>query len=493
MAISKITLVAGFLIFLATFSLGYFPIGTVASPASPSVSMEQHLYTRLNKDAYLKGTGFASGTYYVWTGWPNQNSTRYSGIAFQTSADGSIPSETKISIGVEYPLGTYKVSISTSSTLDTSIAQCHFGLWGTDKSVYQRTETVSILGGGVWPGGSLNILVRNALGVFPFNATVAADMNGTFLAKWRIPNNAATGSDDIFVDGLGIFDDSKQDFFSRTSFTVTAATLLISLRSQPQSVYQRTNSATIDFLVTYPDNSPVTSFGGEGKPATLMNGPIVVTRITPVLTDSVNGVWRAAWEIPVNASLGSEYRFELTPQSFDDGFKNIGGSDRITSDTFQIVPAVLEINIQTNQSAYQVAFDSIKVRSLITYPSGTVLRSGKVSLRIIHGTLNMTVAMKYDNLTGFWYATRPLTLLELSQIGTWRLTIEANDGIGNAGVASQEVSVQPWFMVLAVICLIVVIFILVRGLQWFGRKRWRRILSGAKNLPIPFRKPETTQ
>jgi hypothetical protein len=491
MATSKITFVAALLIFLATFSAGHLLGGTVASPANPSVGLEQYLYTRLNKDAYLKGAGFAAGTYYVWMRPPNQNSTRYFGTAFQTSADGSIPSGTKISLSVEYPLGTYKVSISTSSSLDNSITQCHFGLWGTDKSVYQRTETVSILGGGIWPGGSVNILVRNPLGVLPFNATVAADMNGTFTSKWRIPSNAAIGSDDIFVDGPGIFDDSKQDFFSRTSFTVTAATLSISVYAKPQSIYQRTDSATMDFLVRYPDSSPVTSIGGEGNPATLMNGPIVVTRIAPILTDSVNGVWRAAWEIPVNATLGSEYRFELNPQAFDDGFKNVGRSDQITSDAFQIVPAALVVQIHTNQSAYQVAFDSIKVRSLITYPSGTALSKGKVSLRIIHAALNESVPMTYDNSTGFWYATRPLTLLELSQIGTWTLMIEADDGIGNTGVASQKVDVQPWLMVVTIVSLIVIIFILVRGIQWFRRKHLRKLLSSAKNLPIPFRKPQT--
>jgi len=490
MATPKTALVVGFLIFLAMLSVSHFPVKTVASPSNASVSLEPRLYTRLNKDAYLKGAGFAAGTYYVWMSKPNQNST-YAGTSFQTSADGSIPSETKISLGVEYPLGTYKVSISSSSSSDTSIAQCHFGLWGTDKSVYQRTETVSILGGGIWPGGSVNILVRNPLGIFVFNATVAADVNGTFSSKWRLPSNAATGSDDIFIDGPGIFDDSKQDFFSRTGFAVTTATLSISVHTKPQSTYQRTDSATMDFFVWYPDQSPVSSLGGDGMPATLMNGPIVVTRVPLTLADSVNGVWRCSWQIPVNATLGSEYRFELNAQDFDDGFKNVGGSEKLSSDVFKIVPATLKINTQINQSAYQVLFDSIKIKSSITYPSGATLSHGKVTLRVVHGQLNDTIPMTYENSTGFWYATRPLTLLELSQIGTWMLTISANDGIGNVGVATLEVSVQPWLTIVVIVFLIVVIFFLVRGVQWFRRKHWKKLLSILRNLPIPFRKPQT--
>ena len=491
MAASKTALIAGFLLLLAISSAGC-SAATFAAPANPTISTEQPLYTRSNKEAYLKGTRFAAGTYYVWMNRPDQNSTRYTGISFQTAADGSVPSETKIPLGVDYPLGTYRVSISGAMSSDSSLAQCHFGLWGTDKSVYQRTETVGIHGGGIWPGSSVKLIVRNPLGTFVFNSTVAADMNGTFLTKWRVPNSAATESYGIFLDGTGTFDDSSQEYFHKTGFTVTPATLLISIYAKPQAAYQRTESATMDFLVRYPDMSPVISIGGDGVPAILMNGPIVVTRIAPTLVDSVNGVWRAAWKIPVNASLGSDYRFELNAQTFDDGFKNIGGSDKLTSDAFNIIPATLTIAIHTNQSSYQVVFDSIKIRSLITYPSGESLTKGQVSLRLVHNTLNETVPMTYSNATGFWYATRSLSLLELSQIGTWTLSIMAYDGLGNSGAASLEVNVQPWFFVLAIACLIAVAFFLVRGLQWFRRKYWKKFLSGTRSLHTPFRKPETS-
>jgi hypothetical protein len=395
----------------------------------------------------------------------------------------------KLAMGVDYPLGTYRVSISTSISSDTSLAQCHFGLWGTDKSVYQRTETVDILGGGIWPGSSVKLIVRNPLGSFVFNSTVAADENGTFNSVWRIPNSAAAESYDIFVDGTGTFDDSKQDYFYKTSFTVTPATLSISVYAKPQNTYQRSTLAAMDFLVRYPDGSPVVSIRGTATPASLLNGPIVVAQITPILTDNVNGVWRTGWEIPANATLGSEYRFQLNTQDFDDGFKNVGALDPILSDTFKIVPAALTIKIETNRSSYQVGFDSIKIRSLITYPSGMVVTNGRASLRVVHGQLNETVPMAYS--TGFWYATRPLTLFELSQVGTWMLTIEADDGLGNSGTAGLEISVQPWLVILTTALVIVIIFFLVRGLQWFRRKYWRKLLTGVKSLPIPFRKPQS--
>jgi len=486
------TSVACLLVFVLLFSLSYSTIPVLAAPIRPTVSMEQPLYTRWNREAYLEGSGFGAGTYYLWMRPPDKNSTSYLGISFQPAADGSVPSGTKIPIGVEYPLGTYRVSVSTSSTSDTSLVQCHFGLWGTEKSVYQRTEMVRIVGGGTWPGSGVKLIVRSPLGSFVFNSTVAADMNGTFLSEYRIPNSAVTESYDIFVDGTGTYDDAKQDYFHKTGFTVIAATLSISVYAKPQKTYQRTESAIIDFLVRYPDNSPVASIREGTAPVILMDGPIVVAQIAPTLIDSVNGVWRASWEAPRNATLGVEYRFEMAGQAFDDGFRNLGGSDRIITNLFEIVPASLTIKAETNRSTYQVAFDSIRIKALVTYPNGKALSDGKVSVRMIHGLMNETIQMTYDSPTASWHAIRPLSLLELSQIGTWVLVIEATDDLGNGGAESLEVDVQPWFMVLAIAGLVVIIFVVTRGLQWFRRKHLKKLRGWAKNLRIPFRKPQST-
>lgn len=491
MAKSKTAVVTSLILFMTLLSLGGSIIGALASPASPIIGMEQPLYTRFNKEAYFRGVGFTTGNYYIWMQRPDQNSTRYTGTSFQPAADGSIPSETKISINVDYPFGTYKISVSQSPSSDTSLTQCHFGLWGTDKSVYQRTESVLILGGGTWPGSSVKLIVRNPLGTFVFNSTIASSVNGTFSAKWRIPNNAVTGSDDVFIDGMGTFDDPKRDYFHKTGFTVTSAALQISVYTKPQTTSQRTETSAMDFQVKYPDASPVVTIGGEKAPVSLTNGPILVAQIFPKLTDATNGVWRASWEIPVNATLGSEYRYELNPEDFDDGFKNIGVSDKIVSDLFTVAPATLRIEIETNKTAYQVMFDSINIRSSVTYPSGAIMSNGKVTLRVTHGKLNQTIPMTYNNSTGFWHATRSLTFLELAQIGTWTLSMEANDGLGNIGATSTEVSVQPWLAVLAFACLIVGLFFFIRGLQWLRRKHWKKLSNSLKNFRFPFRKPQT--
>ena len=485
MTISKTTFTAALLLLLVVASA----FGAITVSASPIIGMEQPLYTRTNKEAYLKGSGLSTGTYFIWMSRPDQNSTGFTGVSFQSAADGSIPSETKISIGPEYPLGTYKVSISKSQTADGSLAQCHFGLWGTEKSVYQRTDTVGISGGGIWPGSSLNLIVRNPVGSFVFNSTIASNVNGTFSARWKVSNNAPSGSYDIFVDGTGTFDNSEQEYFHKKSLTVTPANLNISVHANPEPTYQRTDSAIMDILVKYPDGSPMLSMAEGIMPVVLVKGSIVVKRLTPVLTDDANGVWRTAWNVPVNATPGSEYRFEINPQEFDDGFKNVGSSEPIVSNTFKIVAAQLAVSVETNQSDYQVAFQSIGVRSLITYPSGAFLTNGTAYLQIIHGQVNQTIPMIYDNSTGFWYATRSLSVLDISQIGTWKLIIQAEDGIGNNGMGALEVGVQPWFMVLTIVGLIILLFFLVRGIQWF-RRRYGRNLRGISNIRTPFKKTE---
>jgi len=211
MTISKTTFTAALLLLLVVASA----FGAITVSASPIIGMEQPLYTRTNKEAYLKGSGLSTGTYFIWMSLPDRSSTSFTGVSFQSASDGSIPSETKIPIGPEYPLGTYKVSISKSETADGSLAQCHFGLWGTEKSVYQRTDTVDISGGGIWPGSSINLIVRNPVGSFVFNSTIASNVNGTFSARWKVSNNAPSGSYDIFVDGTGTFDNSQQEYFHK--------------------------------------------------------------------------------------------------------------------------------------------------------------------------------------------------------------------------------------------------------------------------------------
>ena len=56
-------------------------------------------------------------------------------------------------------------------------------------------------------------------------------------------------------------------------------------------------------------------------------------------------------------------------------------------------------------------------------------------------------------------------------------------------MGTLEVGVQPWFMVLTIVGLIILLFFLVRGIQWF-RRRYGRNLRSIRNIRTSFKKTE---
>jgi hypothetical protein len=433
------------------------------------------LYTLRDKQVTLIGSGYATGTtYYVWSRGPNDNRTDYSNVSFAPVTGGYIPPNASLPIAVAASLGTYLVSISTSETTDNAQAMTHYGLWGTLNPLYQRTQSAKIMGGGLFPGASLKLTIRDPAGDFVDESTNVADGQGDFNHTWRIPENAVTDVYTIFIDGIGTYDSAQQDYVSAARFSVTQATLSTKITTQPDSSYERTQTAKIAFALQYPDGSPVLKSKLGSTPVVLLQNETTIAFVNVSLVDGVNGVWGAQAKIPANATLGANYRFDLPPMAFDDGYGNRGGSVDTYSSFFQVRNASLVITSRVNGTEIQVPFGQISIISKIAYPDGTPLTNGTVVAVVSGGTTGSAIELAYDPTLGAWRASYSSSVSDLWRVGTWNLKVQASDAYGNSGTATIQVTAQPYLLVVLIALIVAVVLVGRWVVNRFGRRAYLR-------------------
>ena len=104
----------------------------LSAKAAPSLSTDNYLYTIRDKQVTLVGSGLTpSQPYYLWIRGPGGNKTRYTGVSFTPVSGGLIPPDITYPLSANSQLGTYLISLSTSSTTDNAQATAHFGIWGS--------------------------------------------------------------------------------------------------------------------------------------------------------------------------------------------------------------------------------------------------------------------------------------------------------------------------------------------------------------------------
>jgi hypothetical protein len=471
---------------MVALTLGIIILGILPSArAAPALQTDQPIYTLRDKQVGLSGSGFGSQNYYVWLKTPNNNHTNYTGTSFSPVSGGLIPPTVALPINADEPLGTYLLSISTSSNLDNQVAIAHFGLWGMMKPLYQRTESVQILGGGLYPGTSLGLSVRNPAGDYVDTTTIATNSQGDFNHTWRIPADAVTQTYKVIVDGTGTYDNAQQDYLSESRFTVTQATLSVAIVTGPSSTYQRTDTANVAMSLRYPDGSAVLKSKTGILPVLLLENQSTVGFSPLTLTDATNGIWNAQIKIPLNATLSSKYRFELPASSFDDGFGNKGGQADIFSDYFQIRNASLLFSSQLNGTQIQVPFGQVSIISKITYPDGTNFSNGTAMVQIFTGSATSITQLTYDPTTGSWHASYSSELSDLWRVGTWKIQVLAADTYGNTGRATYDATAQPYLFVALIIAVLVVALFGRWTISRYGRKVYFRV----RKVMMRFRGP----
>ena len=464
------------LLVLATVLLS-FPLPAKAAPA---LSTNQILYTTRDKQVTLVGSGLSGNQeYYVWVEGPAANKTRYTGTNFTPISGGLIPPSITYPLAANASLGTYLISLSTSSTVDTAQAIVHFGVWGSAAPVYERTQSVTILGGGIFPGTSLSLTIQDPAGNI-VHASLASTTAGDFNDTWRIPPDAITDVFTAVIYGTGTFDDPQQDFASTAKFTVTPAVLSARIVDQPNSTYQRTQVANVSIAIQYPDGSPVVNLKSNSGPVILMRDQTTIGHANMSLVDPANGVWTAGIKLFANETPSEKYRFDMPAMAFDDGFGNEGAAVDTGSNYFTVTNASLAITSQLNGTQIQIPFGQVSIISKITYPDGTPLTVGSVNVVVSTGSSVTALTATYDPSIDEWRASYSSTLFDLIRGGKWTLKVSAGDTLGNSGKATYDVVAQPYMFITLIVGVVAVAFVVRYTVSRYGRKvyfRLRRILK----------------
>jgi hypothetical protein len=346
---------------------------------------------------------------------------------------------------------------------------------------------VSFLGGGIFPGTGLRLTIQDPSGNIAQQATLASTTDGDFNDTWRIPPNAVTNIYTTVVQGTGSFDNPQADVLSEAKFTITNAILSMKITQEPNSTYQRTQRAAFSILVQYPDGSPVTSSLANIQPVTLFQGQTRVAFVNLTVANPANGVWMTQTRIQANATLSSQYRFEIPAMTFDDGYGNKGGSVDTYSSFFAVTDAGLLITSQLNGTNIQIPFGQVSIISKVTYPDGTPLTAGSVSVVVSTGSAVSQLQATYDPTIGEWRASYSSTLFDLARVGAWTLMVTATDTLGNSGRATYEVTAQPYLFI-TLLALLATVFLVARwSVSHYGRRvyfRLRKILRRPRYRPF---------
>ena len=470
----KVTGIRTFVIFLLALTL--IAILPVHVRATQTLSTAQPLYTTRDTDVTLTGDGYSNIPYYVWSEGPNDNHTTYTGVSFTPVSGGYIPPTVGLPITSQSSIGTYMISISTSSSNDNAEATAHYGIWGTVKPLYQRTETAQILGGGLFAGTSFKMSIRNPAGDYVITTSIIVNSNGDFNYSWRIPVDAVPETYKVLIDGTGTYDNAQQDYVSDARFSVTPATLYPTVTTQPNQSYQRTDLAKLSLALTYPDGSAVANVLSDTHPVVLLQNQSTVAFASLVLSDQTNGIWSVTSKLPVNATISSKYRFELPAMSFDDGFGNKGGATDTYSEYFSVNNASLTITSSINGTQIEIPFGTVSIISKVAYPDGTSLTTNAtVSVLVSTGATPSLVTLTYDPTVAAWRGSYSSSLSDLWHVGTWTLKVQANDSYGNTGTAYYDISGQP-YLFLSIIGTVVFLAFVGRWVYGrYGRKAYFKI------------------
>jgi len=471
--------VAAIVVMLLTVMLIVHSPVSANAQTRPSLATDQPLYTLRDKQVLLQGDGYAPRRQYaIWLQTPLDNSTRDSGFTFTTTDNGQVPPATSLAIESSLPFGTYLISVSNSTKSDAAVARAHYGIWGTDKYVYQRTDVVQARGGGVLPKASLKVTIRDPTAAFVYDSTIAANETGSFLATWKIPPDAITESYTIFIDGVGTYDSPNAEFVSISKFSVTPALLNVTVRAPPNLSYERMQTASAEFVVRYPDSSAVITMKDGLKPVALYAGQFKIAELSLTVSGTTTGIWIAQSKIPMNASLDVKYKFILPANAFGDGKGNTGPGKDIETSSFSVLPATLVVNAVLNSTHYQVPFDTLIAYTQVSYPDGTSVANATVRAWLVTANSKVNATVTRDSVNPVWIVKYASSWGDLFRLGNWGLFVQATDIYGNAGSGSLEVSAEPYTLLEMLIAAAIVVLVV----RWLLLRFWQRLYLGTRRV-----------
>jgi PKD repeat protein len=373
----------------------------------------------------------------VWTS-RVQNYTTFPGQT-QFGLVVQYPSASFIGIGRNSLVGQYVAWVNEISppVISNPVAVTPNGFYFilTDKTEYQRTETVGIRANGYNASETATIIIRTqTTSTVVLNATTIASPTGLVTGSWKIPRNAALDNYVVTVTGKS----TAKNPADAQGFLVRAASISISALNSIKASYQRTETMKFSFTARYPDGQ----YANSGTALVILTGAGGNNVSLTAVYDSISQTFNATYKTFYNNQTGT-WTAKLAVNGFDDGFGNTGPATAVTTSP-QLQPATLAITI-TSKSYFVIA-EQIKFNATIQYPDlsemTNQLGQAHAFLLFSGGGHNDTITqLVFDSALNLWVGTYSPGN---EPGGLWSLTVAGADTASpaNSGKTTKTIQLQ---------------------------------------------------
>ncbi len=402
---------------------------------SVTISTDQPIYPLwgIGGTVRITAQNLASNvSYYFWLQKPKQFTSNFTKLTL-TNTNGA-PS-TLLSITPDDPPGTYILSLSRSETSDTHEATAHFGVVGTNSRIYERTETVTIAGGGFVPNSTITLALNSAKGIFSgFPLNITAQGTGGFGYNFKLPPSAEVGNLNATVKGLTY--DKHQLDTANYPFVVNPTTITVLPLTEPAPQIERTLQANATYRITYADGSPVTAAVNATADVILAGQKLISVPL--VIVNSTSGEWRTSWTTSASVA-NATYHFQFNQANFTDPYGNKGKGAPVISSDFKVTPAKLQPLIQASQTLQRTQQSTFTISA--AYPSGVSVANVTQAKVTITGR-GAGISKLLPSLNGsLVHVSFKITVN--ATLGNWTLRYRIQDPWGNSGTGNFTFLVQP--------------------------------------------------
>src|SRR3989449_8917271 len=186
----------------------------------------------------------------------------------------------------------------------------------TDKTEYQRTETIGIRASGYNASETATVIIRTqTTSTVVLNATATASSAGVVTGSWRIPKGATLDNYVVTVTGKK----TAKNPADAQGFVVKAASVSIPTLTSSKTLYQRTETMKFSFTTRYPDGQ----YADSGTALLTLTGAGGNSVLITAVYDSVAQTFNATYKTFLGNQTGI-WTASLGVNGFDDGFWNTG-------------------------------------------------------------------------------------------------------------------------------------------------------------------------
>ena len=416
-------------------------------------------------DLVLSATGVTAGMQYQFIFHVKDPASK----VWNSSLQSITPTTSSFTLLLSYPsssfqgtssfVGQYNAWVNQTMPLSavSGVASSHFLVLLTDRSEYQRTQTVSIQGSGYKAGDSVTVnIVRQTGSVLVSSQSALASSSGLVIATWKVPKNATIDNYIVSLTGTSTPAKSPPDL---ETFGVSVATISMTSLSSISSNYQRTQTMQFSFQPLYPSGE----IASTGAAVIILTRPDLKTiSLTTSPFNNTTQMFSASYTTFRDNQTGT-WTATLRANGYVDAYGNYGPSTSLTTAP-QLQPATLLIVIATSSNA-QVG-QPIRLNATIDYPDDTVFQSGRVTAFFIYtsGGHNDSIPIAFDSTLQLWIGS--YTPQPGEPGGLWSITVTASDSPlspPNTGSSSRVVTLQGsssaptsslplyWFAIIAAI------------------------------------------